>query len=115
MSDTLDKDFSRAETLIPEPGPDVHGRGRGAGGHHGRGLLGLRHSVYFGLQAARRGPGAAILIDATLVRAVLLPSAMALLGRWNWWMPAPFRSRRRGRHQVGAEPVDRIPVESGVH
>jgi RND superfamily putative drug exporter len=61
------------------------------------------------------GLGAAILIDATLVRAVLLPSAMALLGRWNWWMPTPFRSRRPGRHLVGAEPVERIPVESGTH
>jgi len=33
------------------------------------------------------GLAAAILIDATLVRAVLLPSAMALLGEHNWWMP----------------------------
>jgi putative drug exporter of the RND superfamily len=60
------------------------------------------------------GLGAAILIDATLVRAVLLPSAMALLGRWNWWMPAPLRPRHRGRHVVGAEPVERLPVESGA-
>jgi len=30
----------------------------------------------------------AVLIDATIVRAVLLPSAMAILGRWNWWLPA---------------------------
>ncbi|MFN8121350.1 MAG: MMPL family transporter [Thermoleophilia bacterium] len=34
------------------------------------------------------GLAAAILIDATVVRAVLLPSAMAVLGRRNWWMPA---------------------------
>jgi len=33
------------------------------------------------------GLAAAILIDATLVRAVLLPSAMALLGERNWWLP----------------------------
>jgi len=33
------------------------------------------------------GLAAAILIDATIVRAVLLPSAMALLGEKNWWMP----------------------------
>ncbi len=36
------------------------------------------------------GLAAAILIDATIVRALLLPSAMALLGRWNWWMPAAW-------------------------
>lgn len=34
------------------------------------------------------GLAAAILIDATIVRAVLLPAAMAVLGRRNWWMPA---------------------------
>ncbi len=33
------------------------------------------------------GLAAAILIDATIVRAVLLPSAMALLGERNWWLP----------------------------
>ncbi|MCC6831169.1 MAG: MMPL family transporter [Thermoleophilia bacterium] len=34
------------------------------------------------------GLAAAILIDATVVRAVLLPAAMTVLGRRNWWMPA---------------------------
>ena len=33
------------------------------------------------------GLAAAVLIDATVVRAVLLPSAMVLLGRRNWWLP----------------------------
>jgi RND superfamily putative drug exporter len=33
------------------------------------------------------GLAAAVIIDATVVRAVLLPSAMALLGRRNWWLP----------------------------
>jgi RND superfamily putative drug exporter len=33
------------------------------------------------------GLAAAILIDATIVRAVLLPASMALLGRWNWYLP----------------------------
>jgi RND superfamily putative drug exporter len=34
------------------------------------------------------GLSAAILIDATIVRAVLLPATMKLLGRWNWYLPA---------------------------
>jgi len=34
------------------------------------------------------GLAAAILIDATLVRAVLLPSVMKLLGAWNWYLPS---------------------------
>ena len=29
----------------------------------------------------------AIAIDATLVRLVIVPASMRLLGRWNWWMP----------------------------
>jgi uncharacterized membrane protein YdfJ with MMPL/SSD domain len=33
------------------------------------------------------GLAVAVLLDATLVRAVLLPCAMTLLGKWNWYMP----------------------------
>ena len=33
------------------------------------------------------GLGVAILLDATLVRSVLLPSAMILLGKRNWYLP----------------------------
>jgi RND superfamily putative drug exporter len=40
------------------------------------------------------GLAAAVLIDATLVRAVLLPAAMTLLGRWNWWAPAVLRRQQ---------------------
>lgn len=32
----------------------------------------------------------AVLVDATVVRMVLLPAFMHLLGRWNWWAPAPL-------------------------
>jgi RND superfamily putative drug exporter len=31
--------------------------------------------------------GAGILIDATIIRGVLAPAAVALFGRWNWWLP----------------------------
>jgi RND superfamily putative drug exporter len=37
------------------------------------------------------GMVAAVLIDATIVRALLVPSLMKLLGEWNWWAPAPLR------------------------
>jgi RND superfamily putative drug exporter len=33
------------------------------------------------------GLGAGILIDATVIRALLVPAAVSLLGRWNWWVP----------------------------
>jgi len=34
------------------------------------------------------GMAVAITLDATLVRMVLVPATMSMLGRWNWWMPA---------------------------
>ncbi len=37
------------------------------------------------------GTALAVAIDATIVRALLVPALMALLGRWNWWAPRPLR------------------------
>jgi RND superfamily putative drug exporter len=37
------------------------------------------------------GTALAVLIDATIVRALLVPSLMAMLGKWNWWAPAPLK------------------------
>jgi uncharacterized membrane protein YdfJ with MMPL/SSD domain len=37
------------------------------------------------------GTAIAVLIDATIIRALLVPSLMQLLGRWNWWSPRPLR------------------------
>jgi RND superfamily putative drug exporter len=36
------------------------------------------------------GLGVGILLDATIVRALLVPALMALMGRWNWWLPDSF-------------------------
>ncbi len=36
------------------------------------------------------GTALAVLIDATIVRALLVPSLMKLLGDWNWWAPRPL-------------------------
>jgi RND superfamily putative drug exporter len=43
----------------------------------------------------------AIIVDATLVRALLVPATMRLLGRWNWWAPGPLARvyRRFGIHE----------------
>ena len=35
---------------------------------------------------------AGILLDATIVRAILVPAAVSILGRWNWWLP-PWPAR----------------------
>ena len=37
------------------------------------------------------GTALAVLIDASLIRALLVPSLMELLGKWNWWAPRPLR------------------------
>ena len=37
------------------------------------------------------GTAAGVILDATIVRAFLVPSLMGLLGRWNWWAPSPLR------------------------
>ncbi|MBJ7522394.1 MAG: MMPL family transporter, partial [Solirubrobacteraceae bacterium] len=37
------------------------------------------------------GTALAVLIDATIIRALLVPSLMELLGEWNWWAPGPLR------------------------
>ena len=51
------------------------------------------------------GLAAAILIDATIVRAVLLPATMKLLGDWNWYLPRV--ARVAARSSTHGEPRDR--------
>jgi RND superfamily putative drug exporter len=43
----------------------------------------------------------AVVVDATLVRMLLVPSTMTLLGEWNWWAPRPLR-RLHDRFGIGA-------------
>jgi uncharacterized membrane protein YdfJ with MMPL/SSD domain len=53
------------------------------------------------------GLGIAVLIDATLVRAVLLPASMKLLGDWNWYLPSWLEWLPQVSH--GAEPPSERP------
>jgi RND superfamily putative drug exporter len=50
--------------------------------------------------------GVGILIDATLVRALLVPALVSLLGRWNWWLPAGLARVLRVEPSPLAEPED---------
>ena len=36
------------------------------------------------------GLALAVIVDATLVRMVLVPAVMKIAGEWNWWAPAPL-------------------------
>jgi RND superfamily putative drug exporter len=53
-------------------------------------FLGFVAGSIVGLQQFGFGLAVAILIDVTIVRALLVPSVMALMGRWNWWLPQPL-------------------------
>jgi RND superfamily putative drug exporter len=47
-------------------------------------------SVFF-MKEIALGMAVGVMLDATVVRALLVPSLMRLLGEWNWWAPAPLR------------------------
>ena len=51
-------------------------------------------------QGARVGTAVAVAIDATIVRALLVPALMKLLGERNWWAPAPL-ARLHARLRLG--------------
>ncbi|WEH18230.1 MMPL family transporter [Streptomyces sp. VNUA24] len=57
------------------------------------GALAMSRLVF--IQELGLGAAFAVLIDATVVRAFLVPSLMALLGAANWWAPAPLRALHR--------------------
>jgi len=57
------------------------------------------------------GLAAAVLIDATIVRAVLLPATMKLLGDWNWYLPKWLDWLPRLDHGAGTEKAPELAVE----
>ncbi len=69
-------------------------------------FMGFVAGSVVGLQQFGFGLAAAILIDVTVIRALLVPSAMKLFGRWNWWLPE--RVARIAR--VPASPLQRRPA-----
>jgi RND superfamily putative drug exporter len=46
------------------------------------------------------GMGIAVVMDATVIRALLVPATMRLMGRWNWWAPAPLKRLHRLAHRA---------------
>jgi RND superfamily putative drug exporter len=50
-------------------------------------VMGLATGHFAGLQQLGIGLAIGVIVDATIIRGLLLPSAMVLLGKWNWWMP----------------------------
>ena len=54
-------------------------------------VLGFATSQIIFIKQFSIGTAAAVALDATIVRALLVPSLMCMLGRWNWWAPKPLR------------------------
>ncbi len=61
------------------------------------------------IKALGLGVAIAVALDATIVRALLVPATMRLLGRWNWWVP-----RRLDRALAGVLPKTEAEVEASV-
>jgi RND superfamily putative drug exporter len=59
----------------------------------------------------------AIVLDATVVRMMLLPAFMHLMGPWNWWAPAPLarmHGRLSGRRSPPGATEEKTPIRDRV-
>ncbi|MFI8461345.1 MMPL family transporter [Kitasatospora sp. NPDC085464] len=82
----------------------------------------LASSIAF-MQMIGVGLVVAVAVDATVVRVLLVPATMRLLGRWAWWSPRALTALRRrvglGRAEAPATPgppaTEAAPVPPGAH
>ncbi|HEU4944609.1 MAG TPA: MMPL family transporter [Solirubrobacterales bacterium] len=70
-------------------------------------------SVFFVKQIAI-GMAVGVLLDATIVRALLVPSLMRLFGEWNWWAPKPLARIQQRFGFSESESVEPAPSESSA-
>jgi putative drug exporter of the RND superfamily len=83
-------------------------------------FLGFASGQTLGIKEMGLALAIAVAVDATLIRCVLIPAAMTLLGPANWWAPGPLRRlhQRIGLHEAPvapARPQPSAPVLSGAH
>jgi len=86
----------------------------GSAGHERRpdpvpGLAALASGPETDVKVLATGLAAGILIDATVIRALLVPAAISLFGRWNWWLPSGAARLLRVRPSP-----DPLPEPSGA-
>jgi putative drug exporter of the RND superfamily len=66
------------------------------------------------IKAIGLGMAIAVAVDATIIRALVVPAVMRLLGRYNWWAPHPL-ARLHRRLNLGESPAEsRQPIEPSV-
>jgi RND superfamily putative drug exporter len=70
-------------------------------------FLGFAAGQSLGIKEFGLALAIAVAVDATLVRCILVPATMTLLGKANWWAPAPLRRlhERLGLHEAPAHPA----------
>ena len=73
-------------------------------------FLGFAAGQSMGIKEFGLAMAIAVAVDATLVRCILVPATMTLLGPANWWAPAPLRRlhQRLGLHEAPAHPAGLI-------
>jgi putative drug exporter of the RND superfamily len=67
-------------------------------------FLGFAAGELLTIKEVGLGMAIAVVLDASVVRMLLVPATMKLMGRWNWWAP-PARRRLHGRYGL----VERRP------
>ena len=60
------------------------------------------------IEVLATGLAVGILVDATIIRSLLVPALVSMFGRWNWWLPAPFARVLR------TEPSEPVPERDEV-
>jgi RND superfamily putative drug exporter len=70
-------------------------------------FLGFAAGQSLGIKEFGLALAIAVAVDATMVRCILVPATMTLLGKANWWAPAPLRRlhERLGLHEAPAHPA----------
>ncbi len=91
---------------LQSTGADHHRRGA----DHGCGLRRLRRRQLVMLQQMGFGLAVAVLLDATIVRSILVPASMALLGDRNWYLPNWLGWLPNLHVEGEAAPALRLPV-----
>ncbi|MET0323883.1 MAG: MMPL family transporter, partial [Ilumatobacteraceae bacterium] len=60
------------------------------------------------------GMAVAVIVDVTIVRTLLVPATMTLMGRWNWWSPAPLRRLHARFGLDETDQADRLSTAMGT-
>ena len=93
------------EDAVAQRDQEHRRRGHERRDRDGRRVLDVRALVELQMKQMGVGLAAAVLIDATIIRGVLLPSAMKLLGDRNWWLPKRLSWLPQLRHEPEVMPA----------